>query len=490
MEDLSYTINIIIILLILISLGAYLITNKKILKKVAVILLISLLPLTIYNAFRNNKFEIGMTKDKSEDQKSLSQEQIMLDRVISVERDRVAALSQETAEVLYFIHKNAIPLTFRIPQDGVLDTAIGIDPLITNIFTGNVYFELFLTQKETGTQTILRKDITLSSLPEEGFVWQRVNLDLSKYSGQEVTLSFNKGYAIDSEKKPEVVYDLTPTDFMYWSAPRVRPRNLEDKYNVILISLDTLRADHLHFMGYKRDTSPNLDMIAHNGVYFTTAVSQAPWTIPSHFSIFTSTYPSVHGGKDPVDIYYAPWNGKLPTMASILRDKGHLTAAFTGKGSISARFGFYKGFDFYNETNSFENGECVGDVETVFNKSIKWLSENNDRNFFLFIHTYEPHSPYCDDFFVRQEKIKNAESDIEYRTAKYDGDIRRTDFYVGVLMDKLNELGLTDNTIIVITSDHGEDLGGRMPPEAVLQYGHGHHLYDEVLLVPLIFHNP
>jgi len=245
-----------------------------------------------------------------------------------------------------------------------------------------------------------------------------------------------------------------------------------------------LRIDHLHFVGYYRETSPNLDKLAQEGVYFTTVVSQAPWTTPAHFSIFTSKYPSVHLGNQPIQIPNRYWNDTLPTMASILRDNGHVTAAFTGRGSISAKFGLYKGFDFYNETKSNDS-----DIEKVFKKSMVWLDSNKDRNFFLFIHTYEPHAPYCDEFFVKAEKIDEAEI-VKYRTAKYDGDIRHTDLFVGKLIKKIDKLGLLDDTIIVITSDHGEDLGGRNPQEAKIQYGHGHNLYDELLLVPLIFYNP
>jgi arylsulfatase A-like enzyme len=176
-------------------------------------------------------------------------------------------------------------------------------------------------------------------------------------------------------------------------------------------------------------------------------------------------------------------------MASILRDKGYVTAAFTGSGPISAKFGFYKGFDSYNETTSYLSGDrCdTGDIEKVFHKSMQWLNGNKNRTFFLFLHTYEAHRPYCDQFFVNEEEI-NRSDPVKYRTALYDGDIRQSDFFVGKVIEKLNELRLTDNTIVVVTSDHGEDLGDRNPEVEPL--GHGHSLYDELLLIPLIFYNP
>ena len=417
--------------------------------------------------------------------KNKSDAQIMLQRALYLDKNKIADIFQVTGEILYSLHKSEFAETFKIPPNAVLDTAIGVDPLITKQFTGTIYFEISATANNGPPQTIFKKDIDLSSMDEEDFGWQKVTIDLSGYSGREITLNFNKGFEREAKIKLKIIYDLLPTDFMYWRLPVVRPASLKNKYNVILISLDALRSDHLHFMGYPRETSPNLDRLAHNGIYFTTAISQAPWTTPSHFSILTSTYPSTHKNNQPFNVSPRRWNGTLPTIAGILRDKGYVTSAFTGSGFVSAKLGFCKGFDFYDET-TIEDGS---DVEPIFNKSMEWLNENKDKTFFLFIHTYEPHEPYKDDFFTKNEKIDESKI-IEYKTAKYDGDIRRTDLYMGKLVKKLNELGLVDNTLVVTTSDHGEDMGGRNPPEAIIQSGHGYNLFDELLLVPLIFYNP
>jgi len=482
-KSLSYVIHIIIFQFLLILYGVYLILNKAILKKVYIILFCLFLSLSVINGI---KFLYIIVRGENKDSEK-SQAQIMLDRVISLEDTKIAELSQETGEILYSIHQNGIPLATKVPENGILDTAIGIEPLLKKLFIGDVYFELLISLKDKDSIILFKKNIELSALSEKEFAWQKVSIDLSEYSGMEIKLYFNKGYKIDSRKKPKIAYDLLPTDLTYWRYPIIRPKKLKNKYNVILILLDALRADHLHFMGYFRKTTPNLDKLAQNGIYFTTVGTQAPWTTPSIFSIFTSTYPSVHKGNQPIQISYRHWNDTLPTMASILRDRGYVTAAFTGRGSISAKFGLYKGFDFYNETDV---REAYGkDAEPIFNQSMKWLNDIKDRTFLLFIHTYEIHFPYCDEFFVREEKIKESET-IKYRTAKYDGDIRRADFFLGKLIEKLNDLQLLDNTLIVITADHGEDLGGRNPPEATIQYGHGYNLYDDLLLVPLIFYNP
>ena len=172
-------------------------------------------------------------------------------------------------------------------------------------------------------------------------------------------------------------------------------------------------------------------------------------------------------------------------MAEILDDSGYVTAAFTGSGSISAQFGFYRGFDSYNETSRPETGS---DIDGILAKSIPWLQNHADRSFFLFLHTYEPHEPYNDDFFVTKEAIEETDS-IAYSTAKYDGDIRRADWFLGEIVGALRGLGLLEKTILVVTSDHGEDLDRRAAPGAPSP-AHGHTLYDELLRVPLIFFGP
>jgi len=126
-------------------------------------------------------------------------------------------------------------------------------------------------------------------------------------------------------------------------------------------------------------------------------------------------------------------------MAEIFDRHGYLTAAFTGSGAISARFGFYKGFDFYNETSNEETG---GDLERILEKATPWISANANRSFFLFLHTYEPHVPYTDDFFVNKESIDEADT-LAYRTAKYDGDIRRADWFFGEILATLRAMNST-----------------------------------------------
>lgn len=408
-----------------------------------------------------------------------------LKRAISLQNNEIAKLSHESRELLFELHQNSHSITMEIPAtQTMLDTAFGIDPLIRNMFSGSVNFTISIFLGGEKHKDVLQKTLHSSKLNDGDFRWYDVSIDLSEYKGEKVTLVFSKDYEKKRYRKPQKILDLEPIDYLLWAQPRLRPIRPEGKYNVILISVDALRADHLRYMGYKRHTSPHIDDIATKGAVFTNTISQAPWTTPSHISIFTSTYPRIHKGNQPITVMKRKWNRKLSTLASVLRDNGYLTAAFTGRGSISASYGLSKGFDFYNESGEVK-------VEPVYMKSIDWIKKNRGRRFFLFFHTYEVHYPYTNEYFIKKEKIVNAEADgIKYRTALYDGDIRFTDHYMGKFFQDLEELGMMDNTLIIFTSDHGEDFGGREPPGSSVPFGHGHNLYHELLHVPLVFVGP
>ncbi len=396
------------------------------------------------------------------------------------EKTGMSMLDYESAEILYALHQPTEVLRFEVPERGILDTGIGFDPMFREIVDGAARFEIALRQAEGDFEVIFSKSFNLRGSDKDLRTWQHVTVDLSAYAGHEVVLAFNKSFTPAGSSPPADTFGVGPADLMFWRKPRVRPQNLEGRKNVILVSLDTVRADHLHYMGYQRETSPTLDRLAREGVYFTNCISQAPWTTPSHFSILTSTYPTTHGANQPVQNKSRRWNVRLPTMAEILVERGYSAVAFTGRGSISAEYGFLKGFDFYNETK--RDDATGGDVEGVTAKAVRWLRRNKSRTFFLFFHTYEPHAPYDDDHYVADAGQLSA---VEEKIARYDGDIRRADAYLGKLIEALEELSLLDDTLLVVTSDHGEELDeARWDTE----WTHGHSLYDELLEVPLIFH--
>jgi arylsulfatase A-like enzyme len=257
---------------------------------------------------------------------------------------------------------------------------------------------------------------------------------------------------------------------------------------VIIISLDTLRADHLSSYGYRRLTSPNVDALAKGGVRFARTFSTASYTLPSHMSIMTGRFTTEHLVGTPT----SPNNrldSSIPTLAEILKELGYLTVAVTGGNWVSPEW-FKRGFYRFrtSESSMFEH---LWDLEENLEAVRRVLESRKSERLFLFFHTYKPHTPYMGRFFLLDEGIKVDPKDllfpynnIDVARALYDGDIKETDAYVGLLLKLLEEQGILQDALIVLTSDHGEafeEHGNRT---------HGSTLFDEELHVPLIFFYP
>ena len=259
--------------------------------------------------------------------------------------------------------------------------------------------------------------------------------------------------------------------FACWAAPA------KQAPNVLLITIDTLRADHLGCYGYQQIRTPNIDRLAVEGVRFERAYSPVPITLPAHAAIFTGSYPMRTGMHDfsgnrlPSD---------QPTLASLLRGQGYATAGIVGSAVLDSRFGLNRGFDFHydhfdfsrlDETN-LDAMERPGNV--VVDQGLAWLSRERARRFFLWIHLYDPHYPY------RPPPPYNE----QYQAQPYDGEIAFADAQVGRLLRFLKEKHLYDNTFVILAGDHGEGLG---------EHGektHGFFIYNSTLRVPLIFKLP
>lgn len=275
-----------------------------------------------------------------------------------------------------------------------------------------------------------------------------------------------------------------------------RPRN------AVLIVLDTLRADRLSAYGAERPTSPRIDAFAEQGVLFEHAVTNAPWTLPAMVGMLSGSYPSTA-------VYR---NGLRRSLVENLREAGWSTAAFTEGGFVSRSFGLELGFEDFHEyeydAEEEEQGATTpGEIEDTFARAQAWLAGNSARPFFLLVHTFETHAPYRRLDFARDldrgrlaetfevkfemgvkgERLALTPDELAYVRALYDGGVAVADRFVGGLLDTLDALGLADETLVVVTSDHGEDLGHRNPWDAG---SHGHSLYDELLLVPLVLHDP
>jgi len=244
--------------------------------------------------------------------------------------------------------------------------------------------------------------------------------------------------------------------------------------HVVLISMDTTRADYLSCYGCLYKTTPNIDAVAKEGVLFKNVVSSVPLTLPSHSTMMTGTYPTYHGVHDNLDYRLGQSN---VTLAETLKENGFKTAGIISTYVLDSQFALDQGFDYYDD--NFEKKHMVGELnerkgDETTKVAIKWLDENKDEKFFLFLHYYDPHSPYDppEPFLSR------------FIGSRYAGEIAFTDHCIGRVIDKLKGLGIYDSTLIIITGDHGEMLGEHK------EAAHAYFIYQSAIKVPLIFKLP
>jgi arylsulfatase A-like enzyme/Flp pilus assembly protein TadD len=261
----------------------------------------------------------------------------------------------------------------------------------------------------------------------------------------------------------------TPFPFFVNAEP---PAN--DSPNVILITIDTVRADHLGCYGYKLIETPNLDALAAAGARFTNAYTPVPITLPAHSVMLTGTYPMRTGMHD---FSGNRLNSSQPTLATLLRAKGYATGAVVGSAVLDSRFGLNRGFDFYYDHFDFSRLDernidaMMRPGGEVVDRALNWLDSKQQKPFLLWVHLYDAHHPYNPPPPFLQK----------YRTHPYDGGIAFVDAQVGRVVAYLKAKGLYDRTLIVVAGDHGEGLG---------EHGektHGFFIYDSTLHVPLIF---
>jgi len=306
----------------------------------------------------------------------------------------------------------------------------------------------------------------------------------------------------------------------------------------VLVVIDTLRADHLGAYGYARDTSPRLDALAADATLFENAVSPSPWTLPAVASIMTALYPSIHGADTPSPLGDARWlfdetfaptsalDESRTTLAELLQAEGFATAGFVEGSFPAAVFGMGQGFDVYRDNDT-------PGVRFNVENLLDWLDEEQPERFFIYLHTVEVHSPYqpvalqplfaernpgapvayyeraleeerarfaaidfdpdyagpIDGDFrsiwsIAQAGGRSSRRDLEHLVALYDRGIAYTDYWMGQLIDGLEARGLYDETLFVVTSDHGDEF---------LEHGgveHSRTYFEEMLRVPLIVRDP
>ena len=280
-----------------------------------------------------------------------------------------------------------------------------------------------------------------------------------------------------------------------WGCARHRPTH------VILVVIDTLRADHLGFYGYDRSTSPELDRWVARGLVFDQALAPSPWTLPTFGSILTGLTPSRHGAgarfQTEKKWRRAPMSGDVATLPETLGQQGFATGAIVNNPFLREHFGAARGFDFYD----YEKGRRA---DVVVDLAQDWISAHGAQPFFLMVHLIDPHLPYDAPDSVagrfgdvvdtsitkrgRKPIVENlaalTESDYETIGIRYDEEVAFVDQELGRLFGFLVEQDLWDQTLVVLTSDHGEELfdhGG---------FEHGHSMFQELLRVPLVFWGP
>jgi arylsulfatase A-like enzyme/thioredoxin-like negative regulator of GroEL len=250
--------------------------------------------------------------------------------------------------------------------------------------------------------------------------------------------------------------------------------------NIVFITVDTTRADRMGFLGNTHGLTPNLDVLARQGIVFERAYSQAPLTPVSHATIFTGTYPQFHTVTD----FGHPLPALLPYLPDILQKSGYHTAAFIGSlildPSSSMAPGFDRGFSFFDAGFRIKRDRDEDRYETVERRAgdvvghaINWLNKNPQQPFFIWVHLYDPHAPY-DPPPPYDKRFSDP----------YEGEIAYADASLGTLFTHLRQRGLYEHTLIVMMSDHGESLGAH--GESM----HGIFLYDETIHVPLVFKLP
>lgn len=277
----------------------------------------------------------------------------------------------------------------------------------------------------------------------------------------------------------------------------------DERPNIVLISIDTLRTDRLGAYGYDRDLTPHLDELAENGVVFERAVTTAGTTWPAHASMLTGLYPRYHGvRRNGLEL-----DDEIPVVTELLAEAGYSTGSFVSYKGMHFRGRLDRGFEIASDREFTPDGEDpIREGGAVTAMTVDWLKKQADSRSpaFLWLHLFEPHSPYelteysrewirkndydgfladgasVDELQKRREEIVSSPEHVAAMNALYDGEIKLTDELIGRVLDRLETEGQLDNSVVIVVSDHGEGLGedGNM--------GHGPTLREDVLHVPLI----
>lgn len=403
---------------------------------------------------------------------------------------------------------NVIRNSFIIPVPMTIEKSLKIKDKCYLDFGINIYYKpeggvrfLVGIKKQNKIYPFLIKHFGQNQMEKER-KWYDIRLDLSSYVNQKINIVFDfKNVNLTSTRATNL------QKFAFLSDPiLISNSKKSNDPNIILISIDTLRQDHLGCYGYTRNTSPNIDNLSKDKqtVTFDNVISQSHWTLPAHMSMFTSQYTSTH------QIYMNRLLKKESIVFPMIFKKNNnfLNYGFVTHVRVSPNYGFERGFDsFWFEEHNFPNEKAR--VQDVIPRILEFLEKYRNNKFFLFIHLFDVHSPYSppapfdtifdkkysgnvsgydSDLFAKPDiftaaKNEISEKDLQHLINLYDGEIRNVDFHLGTIFSYLKKLNLFDNSLIIVTSDHGEEFQ---------EHGGMHHgtLYDEVIKIPLIIKMP
>jgi len=277
-----------------------------------------------------------------------------------------------------------------------------------------------------------------------------------------------------------------------------KPRRI-DGPNILLITIDTLRADHLSCYGYPLRTSPNIDKLAGEGVRFQNAYSPIPLTGPAHIALMTSLFPQQHGAT--INGMHMSARPRPVTLAQILHRLGYRTAAFVSAWPVKKGItGLGRGFNVYNQnfTYHYKLVNSARDGKDVTDAALRWLKKRGSGKhpFFLWVHYFDPHEPYDlrpefadlprtpGSSAIRHTSDRILTVEDAQRVTAYDSEVAYSDHYVGQVLRQLNAMGIRERTLIVLAADHGESLGENG------YWGHGDKLFQGIVHIPLVLSRP
>ncbi len=326
--------------------------------------------------------------------------------------------------------------------------------------------------------------------------WQSAKVDLSELAGKAVRIEFATEGAGKGGAWGEPGLFVAPVKDTQDSIATAKKAK-----NLVLVVMDTTRSDQFEAFKAKNGIyTPKLDAFAKKATTFTRAYNNANWTKPSMLTMFSSLYPATHTATKPESM--VPPN--IGLISEHLQKQGIKTQGFTSNPVVSEKFGFERGWDGFGV---FYEEEAHG--EAMYKRAGKWVEDNGDEPFFLYIQTIDPHTTYAvpkkywsryykknysgpiGDSFTREDQkkindkvLKPSADDVAWIQALYHGEITYQDEHVGGFLDKLTELGKLEDTIVIVTNDHGEEIYDHG------QFGHGWTLFEEMIQAPLMIHYP